>query len=300
MISSVRTAEERFEGLPDYTFKPNYVETLKGYEGLRAHYLDEGPKEAAHTFLCLHGQPTWSYLYRKMIPVFTSAGHRVIAPDFFGFGKSDKPVDDEIYTWTFHRSFLVSLIDHLQLSNITLVCQDWGGLLGLTLPHQMPEKFSRMIVMNTFLATGELPSQAFADWRTFVAENPEFSISGLLKRSAPFLTDEEARAYDAPYPNSEYRAGARRFPALVMTEPEMEGTNDSLRAREFFQTEWQGESFIACGAADPVLGLPIMNALKNDIQGSSEVMILEEGGHFVQEWGVPIAEAALNYFENVN
>ncbi len=222
-IQSVRTPESNFENLEGYNFSPNYVSDLEGYEGLRVHYLDEGPKDAEHVFLCLHGQPTWSYLYRKMVPVFANAGHRVIAPDFFGFGKSDKPVEDSVYTFNFHRGFLISLIKRLGLNNITLVCQDWGGLLGLTLPVEMPEKFPRMLVMNTFLAVGELPSQAFNDWRNFVASNPDFDIGKLLRRGTPFLTDAEVAAYNAPYPTAEFRAGPRRFPALVMTEPHMEG-----------------------------------------------------------------------------
>lgn len=153
-IEFVRTKKERFANLPGYDFRSNYVEDLPGYEGLRLHYLDEGDPNSKEVFLCLHGEPSWSYLYRKMIPVFVQAGGRVIAPDWFGFGKSDKPVNDSVYSFEFHRNSLIELIKKLALQNITLVCQDWGGILGLTVPMEMPKRFSRLIVMNTLLATG--------------------------------------------------------------------------------------------------------------------------------------------------
>ena len=143
MKKVLRTPDERFYDLPDFQFDPVYIDGLKGFEDLRMHYVDEGPKNSDNTFLCLHGEPTWGYLYRKMIPIFTAAGNRVVAPDFFGFGRSDKPVDDAVYTFDFHRNSLIAFIDHLDLNNITLVCQDWGGLLGLTLPISFPERFSQ-------------------------------------------------------------------------------------------------------------------------------------------------------------
>ena len=139
MSEILRTTEERFVNLPGYGFSPSYAANMPGYEGLRLHYLDEGPRDAQQVFLCLHGQPTWAYLYRKMIPVFVQAGHRSVAPDFFGFGRSDKPVDESVYTFAFHHETLQRFIEHLDLRHITLVCQDWGGILGLTLPMDMPE-----------------------------------------------------------------------------------------------------------------------------------------------------------------
>jgi pimeloyl-ACP methyl ester carboxylesterase len=150
MIPVVRTPAQAFENLPDYRWSPEYANDMLGYPGLRMAYLDESPRDAP-VFLCLHGQPTWSYLYRKMIPVFLADGARVIAPDLFGFGQSDKPVNDDDYTFNFHRG---SLMAHLDLQNVTLVCQDWGGILGLTIPYEMPERFSRLLVMNTVLAMG--------------------------------------------------------------------------------------------------------------------------------------------------
>ena len=139
MMTALRTPDECFQNLSGYSFQPHYIIDLSKYAGLRLHYIDEGAKNSENTFLCLHGEPTWSYLYRKMIPIFVQSGARVIAPDFFGFGKSDKPIDDQIYTFHFHRSTIVEFIKRLDLKNITLVCQDWGGLLGLTIPMEMSE-----------------------------------------------------------------------------------------------------------------------------------------------------------------
>ena len=151
----LRTPDDRFDALPGYPFAPHYAGNLPGFEGLRMHYVDEGPRDAAQVFLCLHGQPTWSYLYRRMLPVFVESGARVIAPDMFGFGRSDKPVDDDWYTFTRHRDSLQAFLRALDLRNLTLVCQDWGGILGLTLPMDDPQRFTRLLVMNTVLATGK-------------------------------------------------------------------------------------------------------------------------------------------------
>ena len=154
-MEALRTDDSRFANLPGYAFEPRYIETLPGYEGLRVHYIDEGPHDAATTFLCLHGQPAWSYLYRKMIPVFVEAGYRVIAPDLLGFGRSDKPLDEAVYTFHFHRDMLRTFITALDMRQITLVCQDWGGILGLTIPPEMPERFDRLLVMNTAIPVGQ-------------------------------------------------------------------------------------------------------------------------------------------------
>lgn len=158
---ALRTPDERFAALPDWPYAPNYVDDLPGYEGLRAHYVDEGPKDASRVFLCVHGEPSWAFLYRKMIPIFAASGARVVAPDFFGFGRSDKPVDDAAYTVRFHRDYLLALLKRLELKNITLVVQDWGGLIGLTLPLDIQEQISRLLIMNTAFPTGANPSPGF-------------------------------------------------------------------------------------------------------------------------------------------
>ncbi|MEZ5810043.1 MAG: haloalkane dehalogenase [Rhizobiaceae bacterium] len=295
-MTILRTPDERFAGLPGFSFAPHYLDDLTSLDGVRIHYLDEGPKDAEHTYLCLHGEPTWCYLYRKMIPVFTGAGGRVVAPDFAGFGRSDKPADDGVYTFHFHRDMLLALIRRLDLKNITLVVQDWGGLLGLTLPMAMTERFSRLIIMNTALATGTTPSEGFLQWRAYVAANPDLAVGGLMKRSCPQLTDAEVAAYDAPFPDISFKAGVRRFPAMVMTEPDMEGVTESRQAADFWRKDWVGSSFMAIGARDPVLGVDVMQSMRSLIRGCPEPMILEDAGHFVQESGDTIASAALDAF----
>lgn len=295
-IEAKRTPDDRFANLPDYTFAPHYLDTLSDYEGLRVHYVDEGPRDARATFLCLHGQPSWAYLYRKMIPVFVRSGARVIAPDWLGFGRSDKPVDDEVYTFNFHRNMMLAFIRALDLKGITLVVQDWGGLLGLTLPMEMPERFVRLLAMNTGLAVGVTPGPGFEAWKAYNRSQPDLDIAALMSRASSILTPEECAAYAAPYPDKSYKAGVRRFPELVMVSPEMEGVEISRRAARWWSTEWAGQSFMAIGEADPVLGAPAMLALRKLIANCPEPMLIKEAGHFVQEWGEPVAEAALAAF----
>ena len=296
-VEFLRTPEDRFQNLPGFDYQPHYLEGEGEFAGMRQHYVDEGPKDAAVTFLCLHGEPTWAYLYRKMIPIFTAAGHRVIAPDFYGFGRSDKPVVDSIYTFDFHRNSMLNLLRKLSLKNVCLVCQDWGGLIGLTLPMEFQQAdFSRLLVMNTGIGTGKSPGKGFDEWKAFAAANPDLKVGQLLQRSHPAMSDEEAAAYDAPYPDVRYKGGVRRFPELVPVSPDMDGVTLGRTAANWWREEWQGESFMAIGMQDPVLGAPQMRALQQTIRNCPEPMEVEEGGHFVQECGAEIATAALDHF----
>lgn len=295
-VEALRTPDSRFTDLPGYAFQPHYFDDLPGFEGLRLHFVDEGPRDARVTFFCLHGEPSWAYLYRKMLPVFASRGYRVVVPDFFGFGRSDKPVDEAIYTYGFHRQTLVRLLGRLKLSNVCLIGQDWGGILGLTLPMEFPSVITRLIVMNTALPVGESPGEGFEAWKNYVATHPDFDVAALMKRATPLLNDAEAAAYGAPFPDQSYMAGVRRFPQLVMVSPEMEGVEESRKAREFLAHDWAGDCFMAVGKQDPVLGPKVMATLRATIKGCREPMIIEDGGHFLQEWGEPIAREALAYF----
>ena len=288
---ALRTPDERFANLPGFAFAPHYLDI----DGMRMHYVDEGPRDAEVTILCLHGQPTWSYLYRKMIPVFTAAGLRVVAPDWFGFGRSDKPVDEAWYTMDAHRNSALKLIKALDLKRILLVVQDWGGLIGLTLPMAMPERFSRLLVMNTTLGTGQV-TEGFLQWRAYANSQPDLAVGKLMKRTTPMLSDAEAAAYDAPFPDVRHKAGVRRFPNLVPDSADAPGAALSREALAFWNTQWAGESFMAIGMTDPVLGPPVMYSLAKAIRGCPSALEVAEGGHFVQEWGAPIAEAALRHF----
>ena len=301
MAHILRTREDRFRHLPGFNFAPHYVDDLPGYEGIRIHYLDEGPSTAADVFLCLHGEPTWSYLYRKMIRVFVAAGHRAVAPDFIGFGRSDKPVDESLYTFTFHREMLLRFIERLNLRSITLVCQDWGGLLGLTLPmafaQEKPPRFKRLLLMNTALGTGDIPlGQGFMEWRGYVAQNPDMDVAKLMARACPLLSQEECAAYAAPFPDAQYKAGVRRFPQIVPDRPDADGAALSREAREWLRTEWSGQSFMAVGMKDPVLGPPAMAYLRKQIRNCPAPLELPQAGHFVQEWGDEVAAKALVAF----
>lgn len=304
-IESLRTPDDRFVGLPDWPYAPRYIDDLPGYQGLRMHYIDEGPKKEGPTFLCLHGEPTWSYLYRKMLPVFLAAGHRIVAVDLFGFGRSDKPIDDTVYTFSFHRNALLAFVQRLDLRDVCLVVQDWGGILGLTLPMEAPARYTRLIVMNTVLPAGEEAGEGFAAWRTYNRSQPDLDVAALMKRTTPILSDAEAAAYAAPFPDARFKGGVRRFPELVMlreagqaelTSSSREGVQVALRARDFWSGVWAGASFMAVGMRDPVLGPSIMQDLRRVISKCPDAIEVAEGGHFVQEWGGPIAKAALERF----
>lgn len=295
-FESVRTPDDRFRNLPHFPHAPNYIDSLAGYEGLRMHYIDVGPKSAETTFLCLHGEPSWSFLYRKMLTPFRARGHRVVAPDFFGFGRSDKPIEDAVYTFRFHRNALKAFFEAMDLKNVCLVVQDWGGILGLTLPMDYPDRITRLIVMNTAIPVGVSPGEGFNAWKAFVASNPDLDVAALMQRGIQGLDDMEAKAYGAPFLDATYKAGVRRFPELVMVEPSMEGVEEAKAARAFLSTQWSGQSFMAVGMQDPVLGMPVMQELRATIKGCPEPMQIAEGGHFVQEHGQPIAKAALQHF----
>lgn len=296
-MNVLRTPDDRFADLPDYPFSPRYLDDLPGYEGMRVHYVDEGwqaPQPERKVFLCLHGQPTWSYLYRKMLPVFSAAGHRSVAPDLLGFGKSDKPVEDATYTFAFHRDMLKAFIECLDLRNIVLVVQDWGGLLGLTLPMDMPERFAGLLIMNTSFATGDMPlGKGFLDWRAWSNANPDMAVGKLMGRSNPQLSAAETAAYDAPFPAIEFKAGVRRFPNLVPDHPDAEGAALSRRARLWWSKEWSGKTFMAVGMKDPVLGPAVMAEVRRHIRNCPVPYEVAEGGHFVQEYGKEIAEQAI-------
>ena len=293
MAEVLRTPDERFRDLPGWSYAPAYHR----HNGLRLHYVDTGERRPRRTWLCLHGQPTWSYLYRRMIPLFAAAGDRVVAPDFLGFGRSDKPADEAAYSFDFHRGSLLELIAALDLRNVALVVQDWGGLIGLTLPMAMPERFASLLVMNTMLATGDQPlSQGFLDWRAFANRNPDMDIARLIKRACPHLGDAEAAAYAAPFPDASYKTGVRAFPNLVPDRPDAPGAALSRQAREFWRTAWTGKSLMAIGMQDPVLGPPVMRALHANIRNCPQPLEFAQGGHFLQEWGEAIARIACDTF----
>jgi len=291
----LRTPDERFRNLPGHAWPPRYIDDLPGFEGLRVHHLDEGPRDTAATALCLHGNPSWCYLYRHMIPVFTGAGLRVVAPDLIGFGRSDKPADPAWHTFDRHRAMLMRFIERLDLKNIFLVCQDWGGLLGLTLPHEMPGRFTRLLVMNTGLGTGQV-TEGFRQWRAYSNSQADLPVGKLLARGKPDMTAAEAAAYDAPFPDARHKAALKAFPNLVPDGDDAPGAAISRRAQVFWRDEWAGESFMAIGMKDPVLGEVPMRALQHTIRNCPPPMEVADGGHFVQEWGVPIAHAAIQRF----
>jgi tRNA(adenine34) deaminase len=273
---ALRTADSAFDKLPGYPWPANYVSDLPSLSGLRLHYLDEGRQDTQTdstqtTYLCLHGNPAWSYLYRKMLPIFLEAESRVVAPDLIGFGKSDKPKRDSVHTFEFHRNSLLELVEALDLHNVVLVVQDWGGILGLTLPMQAPQRYRALVAMNTLLATGTEPlSKGFLDWREMCRKKPNFDVGRLLGRAA-----------------------LRAFPNRVPDSPDAPGAAISRLAEEFWRSSWQGQAVMAVGALDPVLGPQVMARLRSQIRGCPEPIILPSSGHFVQEQGEALAAQVL-------
>lgn len=289
------TPAGRFADLPGY---PWVARTFRSEAtgGATMAYVDEGPRDAERAFVCLHGNPTWSYLYRKMIPVFLESGARVLAPDLIGFGRSDKPVDESAHSFAFHRASLAAWVELLGLQRITLVVQDWGGLFGLTLPMLAPPRYERLLVMNTGFGTGRV-TEGFRAWRAYSNGKPDLDVAALLKRSEPTLSDAEAAAYNAPFPDATYKAALRAFPNLVPDGDDAPGAATGREALRWFKDHWRGTSFMAVGVKDPVMGLPAMEALRAAIPGCPEPMRIEQGGHFVQEHGERIARAAIEAWQ---
>ena len=281
----LRTPDEQFTNLPDYAFEPNYLEIPSGTgESLRIHYVDEGPREAAPVLL-LHGEPTWSYLYRKMIPPLVAAGHRVIAPDLVGFGRSDKPSEVADYTYQRHMDWLHAVVDGLQIKNISLFCQDWGGLLGLRLVAERPDDFARVVAANTFLPTGDRhPGDAFLQWQKLSQEIPVFETGKLIRGAcARHVPDDVRDAYDAPFPEEHYKAAARAFPMLVPTSPDNPASPANRKAWEVLQ-EFNKPFLCAFSDSDPITrgGEKVLQKLIPGCEGQPHTTI-ENAGHFLQE-----------------
>jgi haloalkane dehalogenase len=285
-MESLRTPDDRFTNLSGFPFAPHYVDVADGEGGkLRVHYLDEGPRDA-QVVLLMHGEPSWSYLYRKTIPVLTGGGMRCIAPDLIGFGRSDKPVKRTDYTYANHVEWMrAALFDEIDLRDITLVCQDWGGLIGLRLVGEHPDRFARVCAANTFLPTGDTPAgDAFLAWQKFSQETPDFPVGGIVNGgSATDLTPEIIAAYDAPFPDDSYKAGARQFPTLVPTSPDDPA---SAGNRESWITlkAWTKPFLTAFSDRDPITKGGD-KGFQRDVPGcqGQPHTTIEGGGHFLQE-----------------
>jgi tRNA(adenine34) deaminase len=298
---ALRTPDACFAHLPGGHFDPHYLSDLPSLEGLRMHYVDEGSRQAPLTYLCLHGNPTWSYLYRKMIPIFAASGARVVAPDMVGFGRSDKPKKVSFHRFSWHRQCLLEFVERLDLNNIVLVVQDWGGILGLTLPMAASQRYRGLLVMNTMLACGDAPlPDGLKVWKKICANQPEFEIAHLFSRDNPQLSRAECAAYSAPFPDAGHRAALRAFALNVPASESCEGAAESLQAREYWRHQWHGQTLMAIGQQDRVFGDAPMRQLARQIQACGEPLWLPQAGHFVQEHGEPIAKRAVEFFKTSN
>lgn len=295
----LRTPDDRFAGLPDFPFPPHYQNIQSGDGGdLRLHYLDEGPSDAPETLLCMHGEPSWCFLYRHMIPVLTGAGHRVFAPDLIGFGRSDKPTPRSEYTYARHVAWMTEWVTSLDLQNLTLVCQDWGGLLGLRLVAAMPERFRRVVVANTFLPTGETsPGDAFLAWQKFSQEVETFPTGVIINGGCTTdLSADVMAGYDAPFPDETFKEGARQFPLLVPTsldDPESAPNRAAWEVLEQFDrpflTAFSDQDAITAGGD---------KAFQARVAGTKDQphTTIKGGGHFLQEDRGPELARVVNDF----
>jgi haloalkane dehalogenase len=298
-VKALRTPDDRFTDLPDFPFQPRYVEIDDGEGGtLRVHYLDEGPATAAPVLL-LHGEPSWSFLYRHMVPVLVEAGHRVVVPDLVGFGRSDKPAEQADYTYARHVEWMAQVVfDHLDLRNVTFFGQDWGGLVGLRLVAREPDRFDRVVVANTGLPTGDgKPSDAFLAWQEFSQEAAEFPIGRIVAGGCAVPpADEVVAAYDAPFPDDSFKAGARIFPSLVPTRPDDPAAADNRAAWQVFGA-WTKPFLLAFSDRDPITkgGERAFLGRVPGAEGQAHVTI-EGGGHFLQEDKGPELARVINDF----
>ncbi|WP_237572539.1 haloalkane dehalogenase [Mycolicibacterium lacusdiani] len=294
----VRTPDERFAGLSDFPFSPHYLEVGSGDgDVLRMHYLDEGPRDG-EVVLLLHGEPSWSYLYRWMIPVLVEAGLRAVAIDLVGFGRSDKPTRREDYTYAAHVDWTWSAIETIGLTDVTLVCQDWGGLIGLRLVGEHPERFARVVAANTMLPTGDHhPGEAFLAWQRFSQETPEFPVGHIVDGGCvSSLPADVIAAYDAPFPDDTYKAGARQFPLLVPTSPDDPAAPANRAAWEVL-SRFDRPFLCAFSDSDPITA-GADAVLRKLIPGAKDQpeLTIAGGGHFLQEdKGRELASAVVEF-----
>lgn len=277
-MKSILTPEACFDGIKDFPYQANYVD----YNGLKMHYIDEGDKNG-EVILALHGEPTWSYLYRKFIPVL-SPKYRFIAPDLIGFGKSEKLLYMKDYTYTFHYNSVKNLIDKLQLKDITLVVQDWGGLIGLGVLGEFPDLFKRVVILNTALADGRKLPLSFKAWQAFARYHPDLPMGGIVRKAcARPVSDEVVAAYNAPFPEKKYKAGARIFPSLAPNDKKADGVLQMNRAAGVL-SEWKKPAIVLFSDKDEILGKMVHFFYKIMPAAHQQKRItIENAGHFLQE-----------------
>ena len=303
-MKTLRTPDEQFLDLPGFDFEPHYVEIPDGEDGrLRVHYLDEGPAGAPRTMLLMHGEPSWSYLYRHMIPVLSAAGYRCIAPDLVGFGRSDKPAQRTDYTYQRHVDWMRSaLFDELDLSGLVLMCQDWGGLIGLRLLAEHGERFDAAVASNTFLPTGDRePGEAFNRWRDFSQKVETFPTGFIVNSGCTTDLDEKiVAAYDAPFPDESYKEGARQFPTLVPARPDDPASDANRAAWERLRT-FAKPFLCAFGDSDPITAGSEKHLIA-EIPGAAGQphTTIAGGGHFIQEdRGVELAGVIVSWLRGM-
>ena len=301
MIGIYRTSEDKFKNLPGFPYNLHYLENVKGFEtfkeGLRISYLDEGPKDSELTFLMLHGHLTWSYMWRHFIDIIMNSNYRAVAIDFPGFGRSDKPTDEKIYTFTSLRNIIINSIERLDLNNIVLVVHEWGGFVGLTLPMEFHDRIEGIIIHNTAITTGtQIMSESYADWRKYCNDNPDMNIRAVIARTNRILNLKECNAYHAPFDTYESKAALRALPKIVPDNPAKDGAEISKKASLWLSEKFEGPSVLLSGMRDPLFPQEVIKNLGNIIKDINILPGKENAGHFVPEWAMEYGEDLIAKF----
>ena len=301
MTKIYRTPEEKFTNLPGFSYIPNYLEEIKGFneikEGLRISYVDEGPKNSELTFLLVHGYLTWSYMWRHFIKVLTENNQRAVAIDLPGFGRSDKPIDESLYTFSNLRNSLINTIERLDLKNVVLVVHDWGGILGLTIPMEMEERFEGIILHNTVVTTGtQIMSESYVDWRKYCIDNPDLNVRAVIARTNRILNLKECNAYHAPFDNYDSKAALRALPKILPDSPDKEGADISRKASLWLNEKFDGTSVLLSGMRDPLYPQEVIKYLGNIVKETYILPGIDNAGHFLPEWAMEYGENLLDNF----
>ncbi|MBO6506568.1 MAG: alpha/beta fold hydrolase [Kordiimonadaceae bacterium] len=297
VVPAVRTDDSRFSELNGWAFEPRYTDTLPSSRGLRLHYIDEGPRPARRTILCLHGQKTWSYAFRKAVPIMIGQGFRVVAMDYYGFGRSDKPIGDDFYDFGAHRKSVLELIDELQLENVIIAGFDWGGWIGSTIPMDRPGAIKGLLLGNFM---HHLPEETiwagFEVWRASHNAQDDPEVSETLASFEDKLSPDELRGFDAPFPDKVHKAGVRAFPNMVPLEDTVSTAHITRQAIDFLSHEWNGVCQLVAGTQDPVLGLPSLGVAQTRIRGALPIIKLTQSGPLVFEHSNDFLKKALAAF----
>tara|TARA_B100000686_G_scaffold272212_1_gene289242 strand:- start:9577 stop:10572 length:996 start_codon:yes stop_codon:yes gene_type:complete len=300
MVEFYRSKNESLFNIKDFPYEDKYLNNIRGfdkYKDIRMSYIDEGNKTSDLTFLMLHGSPTWSYLWRHFIKEVVDAKYRAVALDMIGFGRSDKPLEEEAYTFESMRESIISAIEQLDLKNIVLVVHEWGGFLGLTIPMEIKERIDGVIIHNTTLTTGnQLMSDSYSDWRKYIADNPDLNVRAIMARTNKILNLKECNTYHAPFDSFESKIALRTMPKIYPDHPDKPGAKLAQRSLDWYSEEFDGLIVAISGMRDPLFPQEAQNAFLNSISVIVKLPGVDNAGHFLPEWAMEYGKDLITNF----